>query len=328
MPINANYEYGEAQKKVLEAKNTEEKIRALENLLSVSPSHKGAEKLRLEIKTKISKLKEKVEKERSKKAGGFSLSVKKEGAAQIVLIGLPNSGKSFILNKLTGAKAEIANYEFTTKNPEIGVMDYNGVKIQIIELPALFEGFIDGDKGPSYLAIARSADLVVLVVDGSSNCEKQIKIIEGEFEQSYVKLKTIKDYKTKNKTGLSEDLIKKYEKDLDDNTKNVLVVVNKVMTNFKCAYPVCWVDDLKQGIWNMLGLVYVQTKLPSKKPDWPPVALKAGNCISDLAGLVHKDFIRNFKYARIWGKSVKHDGTTVGLEHVLKEGDIVEIHTK
>ncbi len=100
MPINAGYEYGQAEKKVLEAKTLQEKIKALEELLSVSPSHKGAEKLRLEIKTKISKLREKVEKERSKKAGGFSLSIKKEGAAQVALVGLTNSGKSFILNIL------------------------------------------------------------------------------------------------------------------------------------------------------------------------------------------------------------------------------------
>src|SRR3989344_438381 len=124
MPINAGYEYAEAQKKVEVARTPQEKIKALENLLSASPSHKGAEKLRQEIKTKISKLKEKVEKERAKKAGGFSISVKKEGAAQVVLVGLTNSGKSTILNKLTGAKVEIAEYPFTTKEHIFGVLDY------------------------------------------------------------------------------------------------------------------------------------------------------------------------------------------------------------
>ena len=122
MPVNATYEYVEAQKKVDEAKTPQEKIKALESLLSACPTHKGAEKLRQEIKTKISKLKEKIEKERSKKASGFSISIKKEGAAQITLVGLTNSGKSTILKNLTGAKVEIADYAFTTKMPEIGVM--------------------------------------------------------------------------------------------------------------------------------------------------------------------------------------------------------------
>jgi len=310
MPINAGYEYDEAQKKVLAAKTPEEKIRALEDLLSVSPSHKGSERLRQEIKTKISKLKEKVEKERSKKVGGFSLSIKKEGAAQVALVGLASSGKSFILNKLTGAKVEIADYPFTTKMPEMGVMDYHGVKVQVIEIPAMFEGFMDSDRGPSFLALARSADLVIIVIDGTSNCENDLKIIENEFNKGFVNLKKVKQPK------------------IEGEVKNCLVVVNKVMTNFKCPYPVCWVDDLKDGIWRMLGLIYVQTKLPGKKPDWPPVALKIGSSVSDLAGAVHKDFIRTFRYARIWGKSVKHEGSTVGLDHILKEGDIVEIHTK
>ncbi len=310
MPVNAGYEYGLAQEKVEQAKTPEEKIRALEALLSASPNHKGTERLRQEIKTKISKLREKQEKERSKKGGGYSLSIKKEGAAQVVLIGLPNSGKSTILNKLTGSKVEIAEYAFTTKDPEVGVMDYHGVKIQAIELPAMFEGFMDGDNGPSLLAMARSADLIVIVLDGTKDPEADLEIIENEFDKAYITLKKIRIQHTN------------YE------IKKCLVIVNKVMKSFKCPYPVSWVDDLKQGIWNMLDLVYVQTKLQGKKPDWPPVALKVGSTIETLAEVVHKDFVKNFKYARIWGKSVKHDGTTVGLEHVLKEGDIIEIHTK
>lgn len=309
MPINAGYEYTDAQKKLNEAKTPQEKIKALEHLLSVSPSHKGAERLRQEIKTKISKLKEKVEKDRSKKTGGFSLSIKKEGAAQVALVGLTNSGKSTILNKLTGAKVEIADYPFTTKMPVFGVMDYNGIKIQLIEVPAIFEGFSDSDKGPSFLSIARNADLIVLVLDGNSDSEEALRIISEEFNKVFVTLKKIR------KKG-------------DGDIKKCLVVVNKVMKNFRCYYPVCWVDDIKQAIWNMLDLIYVQTKTPGKKADWPPVALNKGCTVLDLAQIVHKDFVKNFKYARIWGKSVKHDGTSVGLEHVLAEGDLVEIHTK
>lgn len=308
MPINAGYEYAEAQKKVAEARTPHEKLKALENLLSASPSHKGAEKLRQEIKTKISKLKEKIEKERSRKSSGFSYSIKKEGVAQVALVGLPNSGKSFILNKLTGAKVEIADYPFTTKMPEVGVMDYHGIKIQMIEIPAFFDGFVDSDKGSAFMGIARSADLIVVVLDGSSNCSEDLRITVNEFERSSVELKKIKGYST--------------------DARNCLIVVNKVLSNFKCYYPVCWVDDLKDAIWNRLSLIYVQTKSVGKKPDFPPVALKAGSTVKDLAAAVHKDFVKNFKYARIWGKSVKHDGTSVGFEHVLKERDIIEIHTR
>src|SRR3989338_6939813 len=186
MPTNAGVEYSLALVEYNKAKTNEEKIRALEKVYAAAPKHKSAEKLLQEIKTKISKLKDKVEKERSKKAGGFSLSIKKEGVAQVALVGLPNSGKSYILNKLTAAKVEIAEYQFTTKMPEIGVMDYNGVKIQIVEVPAIFEGFMDSDKVPSFLAIARSADLIVVVIDGNSDCEKDLEIIENEFLNGFI----------------------------------------------------------------------------------------------------------------------------------------------
>jgi|SRR3989344_5297311 len=310
MPVNAGPEYAAAEAEYSKAKTPQDKIKALERMYSLAPKHKSSEGLLREIKTKISKLREKVEKERAKKGSGFSLSIKKECAAQVALVGLTNSGKSRILHDLTGAKVEIADYPFTTKMPEVGVMDYNGIKIQMVEVPAISEGFMDSDKGPSFLAVARSADLIVIVIDGTGNCEEDLKIIDKEFSKALVTLKKVRQEKTYGEL------------------KKCLVVVNKVMKNFRCKYPVCWVDDLKQAIWNMLGLVYVQTKMPGKKPDWPPVALKEGSTVGNLAEIVHKDFIKNFKYARIWGKSVKHNGSNVGLEHKLKEGDIVEIHTK
>ena len=308
MPINADYEYSEALKKVDLAKTPQEKIRALEGLLSASPKHKGAEGLLQEIKTKISKLKEKVEKERTKKAGGFSLSIKKEGAAQVVLVGLPNSGKSWILKKFTNAKPEVADYEFTTQIPEIGVMEYEGVNIQMVELPALFRGYAESEKGPSFLSIARAADLIVIVLDGTRDCEKDLFLMQVEFEIAFIKL---------------ERLLRKIE-----GAKPCLVVINKLMKSFTCPFPVCWVEDLKHSIWTKLGLIWVRTKMPGKKTDWPPVALPKGSSVKDLAAYVHKDFIARFKFARIWGKGVKHDGSTVGLDHILGEGDTVELHLK
>ncbi len=310
MPINAGYEYGEAQKRVTEAKTPEEKIRALENLLSVSPSHKGAERLRSELKTKISKLKEKQEKDRASKKGGHSLSIKKEGASQIILVGLTNSGKSTIISRFTNAKPEIADYEYTTKNPEIGVMDYKGVKLQLIEIPALFDGVYESSNGPSYFNIIRSADLVTVIVDGKKDCEKDIELIEKEFNKAGMTLKKIKQ-----------------EKNFYHVVK-CIVIINKILKNFKCKYPVSWVDDFNEAVWNNLNLIYAYTKQPGKPKEFPPVALKIGSTIKDLAEIVHKDFIKRFKYARIWGKSVKHPGTNAGLAHILTENDIVEFHVK
>ena len=87
-------------------------------------------------------------------------------------------------------------------------------------------------------------------------------------------------------------------------------------------------EDIKDLIWNFLGLIKVYTKQPSKKPDYPPIALKKGSIVKDLATYIHKDFLRKFDFARITGKSVKFNGARVGLDHKLEDEDIIEFHLK
>ncbi len=309
MPVNAGYEFGLAQQKLSEAKTPEDKIKALEYLLSVSPTHKGTETMRSEFKSKIAKLRKQIEKERtSKKGAGFSFAIKKEGAAQVVLLGLPNSGKSTILKRFTKAQAEIAAYEFTTKVPEVGVMEFEGIKIQVIELPAVFPGYSHSEKGPSFLSIAKSADLVCLVLDGTRDSKADLALLEKELKDGALVLQ---------KRNVHDPL-----------ARRGLLIMNKDLSMFSSPYPICWVDDFAQAVWGRLGLIWVRTKLPGKEPAWPPVALEKGSTVKDLALKVHKDLVKQFQYARIWGKSVKHSGLSVGVEHVLAEGDIVEVHTK
>jgi len=300
MPVNATYEYVEAEKKFQKAVTIKEKLDTLKEMLSKAPSHKGAETLRKEIKEKIAKLKDKAEKQMAKRSG-YSISVKKEGAASVVLVGLTNSGKSYVLSKLTNAKPEISQYEYTTKMPEVGVMDYEGIKLQIIELPSISKGYSEAGKGPSFMAIARTADLIVIVLDGNKELNEQLFIIEDEFKKSFVEL----------------------DKDIP-----VLILVNKEFKRFLCSYKVTSLEELKENIWKKLDLIYVYTKLPGKEKDYPPIALKKGSNVRDIAVYVHKDFIRRFRFARIWGKSVKHDASQAGLLHKLEEGDVVEFHLK
>lgn len=297
MPANVSLEYSLAERKYKEAGTDIEKLKALTDMLSKAPSHKGGERLRQEIKRKISRLRERIEK--SGKKRGKTTGIKKEGAATIVLVGLTNSGKSYILSKLTNAKVDISGYEFTTKKPEVGTMDYNGVKLQVIELPAMFKGYAVSGRGPAYMAIARIADLVLIVLDGEKHLDEQLFLIEEEFRGVFMEL----------------------GKDV-----NAAVLVNKAGRRFYCGYNIAHLDSLEDDIWRCLGLIYVYTKTPGKEKDYPPVALEKGCSVRDLAIVVHRDFIKNFRFARIWGRSVKHDGTQTGLDHVLEEGDIIELH--
>ncbi len=187
MPANASVEFILAQKKYEKARTLEEKLQALLEMQKYAPQHKGAENLRKEISRRIRQIREKLEKQReAKKASGRSIGVKKEGIAQIALLGMPNSGKSTLLHALTGVDVEIANYEFTTKEPKVGMMEYRKAKIQLVELPGIIEGSSFGKaRGTEWLSIARTADAIALVCDASM-LEYQLQILLNELRNSNI----------------------------------------------------------------------------------------------------------------------------------------------
>ncbi|MBI2663019.1 TGS domain-containing protein [Candidatus Woesearchaeota archaeon] len=277
MATNPGYEYANALKKYHEAKTVNEKLKALHEMLQTAPKHKSAENLLADIKAKIAKYKKMVEKEASQKRGKTKFSIKKEGSATICIVGTTNSGKSTLLKDLTNAKPEIAPYPFTTKKPEVGTLDYNGIKLQVIEIPPIVKNFRDTKNGLAFLSIIRMSDLVILMF----NNDKEKKLLEDEL----------------------------YDIDIP-----ILTYTNQ--------------SNLNDKIWNKLGLIKVYTKQPGKEKDYPPVALKKGSIVRELAEHVHKDFVKKFKFARVWGKSVKFNSQRVGMDHIMQDNDIVELHIK
>ena len=167
MTTNPGPEFFNAQDKYQAAKTPEEKLRWLEEMYKNAPKHKASEKLVAEITYKISKLKQEVEKQKEqakKKGGGYSLNVKKDGDGQIAIIGMPNSGKSLLLKTITGVEVEVAPYPFTTTKPEVGMMDYKGAKVQLVEVPALIGGSSQGKaNGTQLLSLCRNADALILL---------------------------------------------------------------------------------------------------------------------------------------------------------------------
>lgn len=185
MPINAGPEYFVAERKYQEAKTPEEKLKGLQEMLKVAPSHKGAEKLLAEITGKIKRLKEQIEKaeQQRKKASGKSIAVKKDGIGQIVLVGLPNSGKSTVLKALTNVDVEIAAHPFTTKKPEIGMIEYKNARIQLVEIPAIVKGSSEGKaQGKELLSIVRTADAIVLVLN-ACDALREFSVLKNELEK-------------------------------------------------------------------------------------------------------------------------------------------------
>ncbi len=278
MPVNAGPEYGAAESEYLRAVTNEEKLKALQKMLATAPKHKSSEKLVAHIKSKIAKVRAQMERERSlKRSSGFQVSVKKEGAAQIVLVGPTNAGKSTLLKQLTNSQVEIASYPFTTKKPEMGILNYHGIKLQIIEIPAIVPNFLQTELGPSLLAIIRQSDLIIMMF----NTPEEKMLLDRELHD---------------------------------------IEVPRLIFHSQ--------ENIADEIWNRLPIIKVYTKQPGKKHDYPPVDMKEGSTIHDLARKVHKDFLNNFKYAKVWGPSAKFDGMMCGLDHVLEDDDIVEFHTK
>ncbi len=297
MPVNVTAEYAAAELAYTRASTTQEKIAALQKMLQEVPKHKGSEKLQAEIKSKLAKFKATLKKQAQLKKKAFSIAIKKEGAAQVALVGTTNSGKSTLLARLTNAKPEIAAYPFTTKLPETGMLDYKGVKIQIVEIPAITKNFYKTEKGPIFLGIIRTADLIILLFNSPSEEE----MLKHELKEAGIDLPII-IYKNQEKL------------------ENIEYFPNKSLkiSDFQ--------RNLKDLIWKKLGLIKVYTKQPGKKPTEEPIALKKDCTVKDFAEHVHKDFIRKFKYAKIWGSSAKFDGQMVGLDHVLEDEDVVQLH--
>ncbi len=191
MPSNADYKYGAAEKKYHDAKTDIEKLAALQEMKSTAPKHKGAEKLRAGISKKISLLKKQIEKQKQAKTAsgsGYSINVKKEGSGQIAVIGLPNSGKSSLINAISNASILVEDYEFTTTKPEIATLDYKEAMVQLVEVPAIIKDSSKGKaNGTQILSIIRNADAVVIVLE-EKKAEEQLKIILNETNNANIRL--------------------------------------------------------------------------------------------------------------------------------------------
>ncbi|MFH1229282.1 MAG: TGS domain-containing protein [Candidatus Aenigmatarchaeota archaeon] len=268
MSTNVTVEYVNAQRKYYNAKTREQKIAALEEMLSTIPSHKGCEVMKAQLKQRLAKLRDKV----SAKSARNTLNIQKEGDAQVAVLGLTQSGKSTLLSVLTNAKPKVSERPYTTTSPEIGTLDYHGVKIQLIEIPSNFN--------PMFMSLAQNADADVLL------------------------------YKDEEELKRLKEVILKY------NLKNTFIEIKREDD----------ISSIRLKIWNSLDLIRIHTKQPGKKPEARPMVIEMGDTVGDAANRLHKDFLKFFKFARVWGPSAKFDGEKVGMEHVLKDEDILEIH--
>jgi len=325
MPANLPPQYFEVEKNFRLAKTSQEKITALEEMLAIMPKHKGTDHLRAELRRRIAKLTEAADKKAATQRA--SMVIQKEGAAQVVVVGPPNVGKSQLVSTVTNASPNVAEYPFTTYTATPGMMEFENIQIQLIDTPPLVVHPTEPWLPPTLMR----ADALLIVLDLSDDPLIQIEAIITKLESLRI---SIIDRKTEDEPGATlrhkKALIIGNKIDLDAASQNYAVLQNK----YQDQLPVIGIsakkgislEELKLKIYQMLSIIRVYTKTPGQKTDFTdPLILNQGSTLEDAAAEVHKDFRAKLKYARVWG-SGKHDGIMVKRDHVLQDGDIIELH--
>jgi len=327
MPANLPPQYKEAEERYRQAKTAPEKILALEEMLAIIPHHKGTDKLIAQLRKRLSQHKEEFKRRSSTSRKADPFVIKKEGASQVVLVGLPNCGKSQTLASLTNALPMIADYPFTTRTPLPGMMKFENIQIQLVDTPPL----MDEHAESGLFNLIRNADALAIVLDLTEDCGTQIDLILEELNRRRIKILK-KGEEKKTEIGLI------YKRALFMGNKADLRVAQPncrdLLDNFAKIYPVLCIsakenlnlDALRKHIFDILDAVRAYTKAPGKTADLQdPVILPKGSRVLDFASQIHKDFMEKLKYARIWGKE-KYDGQMVQRDYVLQDGDIIELH--
>ncbi len=319
MPANLTPQYYEAEEKYRRAKTPEERIQALEEMLKVIPKHKGTERLQGDIKRKLARVKEEGKKKKSTK-GYDPFGVEKQGAGQIVLAGYPNSGKSSLVTSLTRAKLKVAEYPFTTALPATGMMPYKDTWIQLVDTPPL-----SVDNIPSGLiGTFKEADALLILIDVSTaECLEQMEgLMKVLQEREVIDLSEEGEIIAPIPFLLAANKIDHLE--AEEN----LEVMKELMPGFDplaVSINGNGLEELKERLYNLLDVIRVYGKSPDRPADMErPFILKRGSTVIDFAEQVHKDFPEQLKSALVWGSS-KFDGQAVAREHVLEDGDIVEL---
>jgi small GTP-binding protein len=239
-----------------------------------------------------------------------SIAVRREGAAQVALVGPPNAGKSSLLQALSNIQIKTGDYAFTTTRPVSALTRLGGVLVQLVEIPGLIQGAAEGrGGGRALLGVLRGADAMVICHDASKSLD-DLQSFRAELERAQIELPAVVAV-TKTDEG-PPDAVAELERALPD----FRVIGVSVLDDAS-------LDAFRESVLQLTGLIRVYLRQDGVDPD--PVALHPPVTVADVAGTIHHDLERECSGARVWGPSARFDGQRVGRAHELRDGDAVEI---
>lgn len=328
MPANLPPQYYEAERRYRLVKTNQERLAILKEMWAIMPKHKGTDKLQADLKAKISRLKREMQKKTRVGKSTYSHHIAREGAAQVVLLGPSNVGKSQILASLTDASPQVAPYPFTTRDTVVGMMKFENINIQLVDTPPITREYME----PWLSEIIRETDLVLLTADlGRDSLLEDIEALVRKLEESKIKLVAREpEVKVTQEMRYKMAIVGANKRDLPNANKRLKTLKDVYSDKFPIyslsATSRAGVDYLKEKIYKALNIIRVYTKSPGKGADRSePIILKKGSRVMDAARAIHKDFANKLRYARMWG-SGKFEGQKVQKDHPLEDGDILEFH--
>ena len=362
----------------------EDQIKEIEDEIQSTIYNKATSKHIGRLKAKLAKMKEDaVNRAMRAGGGGEGYAVKKSGDATVVLVGFPSTGKSTLLNKLTGTESETAAYAFTTLTVVPGALEHKGAKIQLLDIPGLIAGAAMGKgRGKEVIAVVRTADMIIILVDVFN--EKHVDVLLRELYDAGIRINVpkpditikktsrggvrmnavgildldieeVRSILTENRIASADILIRgnATQDDLIDALMGsrvyvpAIVVVNKIdlidevdqkrieddltkrfemkpeMISAVSGYHM---EELKDRVYDSLGFMRVYLKPVAGPADLEePLIMRNGAKVEDVCRKLHREFYDKFRFARIWGTSVRHEAQRVGLAHTLADEDILQI---
>jgi len=326
MPLNLPPEALKAEQRYRAAKSVADKIACLEEFISTIPKHKGTDKLRADLRKRLSKLKDVAQSRKKVGRQDSAFHIDKEGAGQVAIVGPTNVGKSALVATLTNATPEVAASPFITWQPTPGMMPMENIQVQLVDTPPLNRDYIE----PELVDLIRRSDLILLVVDLQADPIHQLEDTIALLQEHRIVPRHLQDRYIEQRRLTFVPLLVLVNKNDDQDFDEDFEIFCELLEDDWPLLPASAttgrnLERLKLVVFERLEIIRVYAKPPGKEPDLSaPFVLKKGSTVAEFAGKVHKDFLERLQSARIWGKDV-YDGQMVGRDHVLHDGDVVEL---